>query len=145
VSKAFTKESEDAFDAPIKRRSIDVPSPNYLTPSGEHVLREELERLRSQPVRDEVRLRELTDHLATATVVDVTTQDPTRVHFGSTVTVEAPSGTRTRYRIVGAIEAEPKRGWLSWQSPLARALLGTRIGDVVTTPRELEIIAIEDD
>lgn len=52
-----------------------------------------------------------------------------------------------RYRIVGVDEADFDRGWVGWQSPLARALLGRRIGERVTllTPageRSLEVLRL---
>ena len=58
-----------------------------------------------------------------------------RVRFGSTVELS----NNTRYRIVGAIEADAKRGAINWQSPLARKLLGARVGDEVNGN---EIVAI---
>ena len=45
--------------------------------------------------------------------------------------------------VVGAIEADAKRGLVSWQTPIAQALWGLRVGDGVTLPRlEGEIVAI---
>jgi transcription elongation factor GreB len=56
-------------------------------------------------------------------------------------------GAERRYRLVGVDEADPRRGALSWRSPLAAALLGARVGDTVTfrSPRgdeELEVVAL---
>ena len=72
-----------------------------------------------------------------------------RARFGATVTVEDASGGERRYRIVGVDEADPKRGLVSWRSPVARALVGRSVGDVTTlrTPagdEELQIVAIDD-
>ncbi len=64
-------------------------------------------------------------------VVDPSSQRPDRVLFGATVTVlESPGGERT-VRIVGVDEADPGSGSVSWVSPVARALVGTRVGDRV--------------
>ena len=64
--------------------------------------------------------------------------------LGATVTVEDESGRRTTYRIVGALEAEARRGLVFWQSPIAEALYGARVGDAITLPRgEVEVIAID--
>jgi transcription elongation GreA/GreB family factor len=141
VSKAFTKESDDVPEAPVRRRGIPVPAPNYVTADGLRAARAELEEL-SRTAGDPDRAHELTEHLATAEVVEPT--DRAIAGLGATVTVEDEAGHRTSYRIVGAIEADPKRGWLSWQTPIANALFGARIGDTVELPRgEAEIVAIE--
>lgn len=69
--------------------------------------------------------------------------DTARVHFGSTVTLERDDGRRLRYRIVGEDEADPTRGTLSYVAPLARAVLGREVGDLVEAGQhELEIVAI---
>ena len=88
------------------------------------------------------KIHELVEHLQTAEVVEPT--DRERVGFGATVTVEDERGTRTRYRIVGAIEAAPREGAISWQSPIANALCDATVGDSVSLPRgdEVEIVQI---
>jgi transcription elongation GreA/GreB family factor len=53
------------------------------------------------------------------------------VHFGSTVTIERPGGRRQTFRIVGEDEAEPAKGTIPYVAPLARALVGRAMGDVV--------------
>lgn len=53
------------------------------------------------------------------------------VRFGDTVTFERDGGRRQTYRIVGEDEADPAAGSVSHASPLARALLGKAVGDVV--------------
>ena len=70
------------------------------------------------------------------------------MRFGAEVTVRAEDGSERSYRLVGVDEAEPAAGSIAFVSPLARALLGKRLGDVVTvrTPRaeeELEILKVE--
>ena len=57
--------------------------------------------------------------------------DVLTVHFGSTVTIERDDGRRQTWRIVGEDEADPASGTLSYVSPVARALTGRTIGDVV--------------
>jgi transcription elongation GreA/GreB family factor len=140
VSKAFTKESDDVPETPVRRRGVAIPKdvPNYVTAAGARTLRVELA---SGP--DEDRARELSDHLATAVVMEPPTERE-RVGFGATVTVEDERGTRTRYRIVGAIEAAPRDGAIFWQSPIAEALHDAQVGDSIALPRgEVEVIAIE--
>ena len=141
MSKAFTKEDDAAPAVPPRRRGIPVPVPNFVTARGLAAARAELDEL-GRTGGDPDRIRELSDHLATAQVATVTDRDV--VGLGASVTVKDAAGKRTDYRIVGAIESDPKRGWLGWQSPLANALWGARVGDDVELPRgdEVEVVAI---
>jgi len=66
------------------------------------------------------------------------------VQFGHTITIERDDGRRQTYRIVGEDEADPAKGSISYVSPLARSLLGRRVGDVVRAGRdEAEIVEIK--
>jgi len=68
------------------------------------------------------------------------------VRFGMQVTIERQNGQRQTFRIVGEDEADPKRGLLSYVSPLTRSLMGKSQGDVVATPQgEVEISQITTD
>ncbi|MEA3545959.1 MAG: transcription elongation factor GreB [Thermodesulfobacteriota bacterium] len=97
------------------------------------------------------RIRFLTRQLEDSTIVDPIEQQKIangRVLFGSTVTVESEAGEKKVFSIVGADELDPSRGYLTWISPIGRALLGSAEGDLVSfaTPRgqtELEIIKVE--
>lgn len=97
------------------------------------------------------RIRFLTKRLENATIVDPVEQQKIargRVLFGCTVTVENEAGEEKIFRIVGADEFDASRGYVSWTSPVGRALLGSAEGDLVTfaTPggrTELAIIKVE--
>lgn len=95
------------------------------------------------------RLRYLTKRLENAEIVDPHTQQGlTQVFFGATVTVCEEDGTEQTYQIVGVDEAEPVAGRINWVSPLARALIRARAGDVVRfqSPagmRELDVLDID--
>ena len=66
-----------------------------------------------------------------------------RIQFGSVVTLQREDGRRLSYRIVGEDEADPAQGTVSYVAPLAQALLGREVGDVVVVGRvEAEIVAI---
>ena len=98
----------------------------------------------------EARIRDIEGKLANAEIIDVTTVNAAgRVVFGATVhLVEINDGTEARYQIVGEDEADIKAGLLSVGSPIARALIGKREGDVVdvATPsgsRSYEVTAVE--
>jgi len=122
----------------MRKRGVPVPVPNIVTPAGLVALRAEHDEL-GRTGGDPDRLHELADHLATAQTIE---PDRETVGVGARVTIEDGDGKRT-YHIVGAIEADAKRGLVSWQSPIAQALWGARVGDAVTLPRgEGEIVAI---
>ena len=66
------------------------------------------------------------------------------VQFGNKVSIVRDDGRAQNFRIVGEDEADPAKGSISHVSPLARALLGKRVGDTVRAGKdEAEIIAIE--
>lgn len=76
------------------------------------------------------RVRYLSKRLEALRVVDTRPSDPNAVFFGATVELEnIASGECTRYRIVGPDETDAQRGYISIDSPLARALLKKRIDD----------------
>jgi transcription elongation GreA/GreB family factor len=80
---------------------------------------------------------------ATAQVIAPPT-DSGEVRFGSAVTLGRTDGRKQTFRIVGEDEAEPAKGTLSHASPLARALMGKQIGDVVPAGQdEAEILSIK--
>ncbi len=153
MSKAFTKESEagevydDLPDRPI--------SPNNLvTSKGLEMIEAELARLhqdhataadsddRSLLAKINRDLRYWTSRRATAQVVDAP-RDAKEVHFGSTVTIQRDDGRTHTYRIVGEDEADPSLGTLSYVSPVAQALMGKQVGEVVEAGHsEAEIVSI---
>lgn len=83
----------------------------------------------------EARIAKLRERLLTAKVVEETSGGV--AGFGSTVEVEDESGKRVVYRIVAAMDADPGKGLLSAESPVAAALSGRSAGDeaVIATPR----------
>jgi transcription elongation factor GreB len=163
MSKAFTRESDDDVeDQPARSYGAELPegARNYATPAGAARQKDELDRLThvERPALlaagDTRALHELDRRLAflrrrieALEIVDPASQPPGVALFGATVVVEDEDGKERRYRIVGVDEVDPPRGDVSWVSPLAKALLGARVGDVVTvrSPRgdeELEVMAI---
>ena len=76
------------------------------------------------------RVRYLSKRLEAVKVVDAAPADRDAVFFGAEVALEdIASGEVVRYRIVGPDETAAKRGWISIDAPLARAMLGKRVGD----------------
>ncbi len=99
----------------------------------------------------EGRIRELDDKLARAQVIDTTGQTPDAVRFGTTVVLEATdSGEKVSYTLMGEDESDVANGLISVTSPVARALLGKGVDDVVKVrvpkgTREFEILEIRYD
>ena len=77
------------------------------------------------------RVRYLRKRLDELVVVDRAPDDCARVFFGAWVRLEDQNGCETVYRIVGPDEFDPKRGWVSMDSPVGRTLLGKRVDDEV--------------
>ena len=87
---------------------------------------------REQQSFNEGRIMELESALSHAQVIDVTTLSGDKVLFGSTVTLEdSETGNQHKYQIVGKYEANLDKGLISLLSPIARALIGKKIGDFV--------------
>ena len=134
MSKAFTDEETPVPDGPeaLPPRDRDLP----ITRAGLARLRAELAEL-SAAGPSEIgarRARVLVQVLASVYVQEPSLVDG-RVGFGTSVTVEDADGRRTTYEIVGPDEVEPAKRRISVASPVARALLGQRAGDVVVLRR----------
>ena len=97
----------------------------------------------------EMRIKEIEGKLSHLQVIDVTMIDARgKVVFGSTVElIEEVSGSEIEYKIVGEDEADIKVGLISYTSPIARALIGSIEGDVVSVQapggeKTFEVIAV---
>jgi transcription elongation factor GreB len=96
------------------------------------------------------RIRFLQQRLESADIVDPVSQGDIakgRILFGCTVTIENEAGEERCYAIVGGDEIDTERGYISWTSPVGKALLGHREGDIVVvkTPggdEELEVVSV---
>ena len=95
------------------------------------------------------RVRYLGKRLPTLKVVEQAPSDPDAVYFGAWVELERiDNGELARYRIVGPDETDAAAGWISIDSPLARALLKKRVDDEVEAqlpggPARFAIVAVE--
>jgi len=161
MSRAFVKEDDgESAAGDLAERPIS-PHPNYVTPSGlqslQNRVRDLLQRKAELTGVDDLSarqelpvverdLRYYGERVKTAIVIDPATQPDDRVHFGATVEVEGERGVQS-FTIVGEDEADVTAGKISWMSPLAKALLNSRVGDVVNWKRpagdqDLEVLAI---
>jgi transcription elongation factor GreA len=97
----------------------------------------------------EGRIAEIEDRIARAQIIDVSKLSGDQVKFGATVSVvDEDTEESARYQIVGEHEADVRSGKISIASPIARAMIGKEIGDVVevNTPggvKAYEILKIE--
>jgi transcription elongation factor GreB len=173
MSKAFVREGSEAPEDAPEAPSPPAHGKNYISPAGFARLKAELKQL-VEAERPEVvktvawaaslgdrsenadylygkkRLREidrrvrfLIKRLESAEVVDSSGRDTDQVFFGALVSIRSKDAIR-QIQILGIDEVDPARGIVSWISPVARALLKARKGDVVTlrTPGGEERIEI---
>ena len=92
------------------------------------------------------RIRFLVKRLDVAEVVDPAARDTDQIFFGATVDIVNRRGEERTISIVGIDETDTAKGYISWISPMARSLLKSRAGDVVTlmTPAGPEAIEVLD-
>jgi transcription elongation factor GreB len=81
------------------------------------------------------RIHFLKTRLEDLVVVDAVPDDPSKVFFGAWVRLEDEEGNTVQYRIVGPDEFDPDKGWISMDSPVARALMKKSEGDEVLVKR----------
>lgn len=158
MSVAFTREEDlEATAADLPDRPIS-PHPNWVTLTGLARIEAELagaraaynaaqahgsiEADRTAMARATRDLRYWSARRASAQLVE--TEPDGRVRFGGSVSIEREDGRAQTWRIVGEDEADPAAGSVSHVSPLARALLGKRIGDeAVVAGQTVEIVAVD--
>ncbi len=149
--------AETAAETVLPDRPIS-PHPNLVTETGLKALEQQLQSAREAleaanavedinerrrqaagPARD---IRYFAERVHSAQVLPRPASNEV-VAFGATVRFSRDDGREQSYRIVGEDEADPKAGTISYVSPVARALTGKSVGDVVTVGnQELEILAI---
>ncbi|NBS57198.1 MAG: transcription elongation factor GreB [Betaproteobacteria bacterium] len=161
MSKAFTRENDEAEEEEPAEPSEPAVSRYYMTPAGYDRLRAELKSLveveRPEVVRTvswaasngdrsengdyiygkrrlreiDRRVRFLIRRLENSEVVRSAGRESDQVFFGATVTVRSAEGGERSVTIVGLDEVDLARGRVSWVSPIAKALIKAREGDFV--------------
>jgi transcription elongation factor GreB len=149
MSKAFTRDENEGPDIPeiVPTASVLAPGArNYITPQGAQKLRDELQKLvevtrpalaearddpdaKRQLARLDQRIRQLEESLQVAQIVEPPSGPGDVVRFGASVTVRESNGEETTYRIVGVDETDADNNWVSWMSPIAKALLNGKLGE----------------
>lgn len=132
----ITPEGESALRAELKelwqlRRREVVPALQAAAAEGDRSENAEYVYRKKQLGEIDRRVRYLSRRLDVVEVVRLKPPDVSKVHFGATVTLEYENGEEVVYRIVGADEIDPACGYISVDSPVARALLGRTAGDGV--------------
>jgi transcription elongation factor GreB len=151
MSKAFTREDDNAPEIPdaIPQTSVLAPgAKNYITAAGAQKLRDELQRLlevtrpelaesrddpdaKRQLARLDQRIMQLEESLQSAEIVESPNEPIDVVRFGACVTVRESDGGAAKYRIVGVDETDADQNWVSWMSPIAKALLNRKRGEQI--------------
>jgi transcription elongation factor GreB len=144
VSKAFTKDDDTAPPRFVRSR-VPLPpgTPNYVTARGLAALRDERVQLDAERARREAagdtsavaavaaRIADLDGRIGGAVVVPAPAPEAKEtIRFGARVTVGGEAGSERRYQIVGVDEADAASGRIAFTAPLARALLGRRVGEI---------------
>ena len=158
MSVAFTREEDlEATAADLVDRPIS-PHPNHVTPEGLAQIEAELASARAAYTKaqtegsieaDRTAMARATRDLRywsarRASVQLLETTPDGRVRFGGAVTIEREDGRTQTWRIVGEDEADPAKGSVSHVSPLARALMGKRVGDEASVAgQSVEIVAVD--
>ena len=158
MSVAFTREEDlEATAADLADRPIS-PHPNLVTAEGLAQIEAELASARAAYAAAQIKgsiesdrtamaratrdLRYWSARRASAQLVEPGETDG-RVRFGGSVCIERDDGRSQTWRIVGEDEADPAAGSVSHVSPLARAVMGKRVGDEVTVAgQSAEIVAV---
>ena len=132
----ITPEGAANLDAELKqlwqlRRREVVPALTAAAAEGDRSENAEYIYRKKQLGEIDRRVRYLSKRLDDVEIVDRTPADKNRIFFGAWVTLETDPGESVEYRIVGADETDSATGFISIDSPLARALLGRACGDKV--------------
>lgn len=142
MSRAFVKDDDGGQGNEDLPDRLISEFPNYVTSEGLAQIDAEVKRLNAAYAAAQVEAdrgelqrvaRDLRYWTARQQSAEVIVPPPghSEVHFGSTVTIKREDGRKHTYRIVGEDEADPSKGSLSYVSPLAQALQGKSVGDVV--------------
>jgi transcription elongation factor GreB len=166
MSKAFTREENDGPDIPDLPPLASTLAPgakNYTTAAGAQRLRDELQQLiettrpalanssedpeaKRQLAKLDQRIMQLEESIQSSEIITPSEGPVDIVRFGATVTVRESDGNEVSYRIVGVDETDIDRGWVSWMSPIAKALLNRKRGENIRFkfPSGEETLAILD-
>ncbi|MBR0033770.1 MAG: transcription elongation factor GreA [Bacilli bacterium] len=143
----LTKEGEAKLTKEL-RHLIDIDRPEVLDQlaaaraQGDLSENADYDAARNKQAEVEARIKEIENILANAKIIDEKKQTSKLVALGSTVEIKDLSdNTKATYTIVGTVEANPTKGLISNVSPLGKAIVGKKVGDVcvVRVAREYKV------
>jgi len=150
----MTANGHAALEAELKRRMSEerpriIQAISDARTHGDLSENAEYHAAKEQQSHNEGRIAEIEDKLSRAEVIDISKLSGKQVTFGATVAVvDEETDDKKKYKIVGESEADARNGLISITSPIARALIGKKKGDVVevNTPggaKSYEIMKVE--
>jgi transcription elongation factor GreB len=146
MSRGFVKE-DDQEETPLVPPRAEIPNglTNYVTKNGMDELIAEKQALIDEKVSFEARTEQekritfnfinakihlLEERIATAKIVDLSEQPKDEIRFGASVTLKIGNAIKTQsYQIVGVDEADIKKNKISFISPIAKILIGKKVGE----------------
>lgn len=143
----LTKEGEAKLTKEL-RHLIDIDRPEVLDQlaaaraQGDLSENADYDAARNKQAEVEARIKEIENILANAKIIDEKKQTSKLVALGSTVEIKDLSdNSKATYTIVGTVEANPTKGLISNVSPLGKAIVGKKVGDVcvVRVAREYKV------
>lgn len=143
----LTKEGEAKLTKEL-RHLIDIDRPEVLDQlaaaraQGDLSENADYDAARNKQAEVEARIKEIENILANAKIIDEKKQTSKLVALGSTVEIiDLSDNTKATYTIVGTVEANPTKGLISNVSPLGKAIVGKKVGDVcvVRVAREYKV------
>lgn len=149
-----TQEGLDELNREL-RHLIDVERPNVIEDlkaaraQGDLSENADYDAARDRQARVEARIRELEATISKVEIIDINAKKKHKtVALGATVTIyDMEMEVEETFTIVGSVEADPENGRLSNVSPLAQAMLESKVGDVVEVavdePYQVKILAIK--
>jgi transcription elongation factor GreB len=114
----------------LRRREV-VPALQAAAAEGDRSENAEYIYRKRQLAGIDRRIRYLSKRLDEVEIVHHRPQRLDRIHFGAIVSLQDEAGVITRYRIVGADEIDPVKGYISVDSPMSRSLLGRLVNDSI--------------
>ena len=158
MSRAFVKEPDGdqaETDLPVRPQS---KHPNYITMKGlekqkaylHELILECLTLKTSNTLADKNKIKLLNaditylkQRVESAIPIKVEAQEGGDIRFGATITLVDENSTQYKFTIVGQDEVDTENGLISWVSPLASALSGKQVGDMITWARPIGALELE--
>ena len=158
MNRAFVKEPDGdqaETDLPVRPQS---KHPNYITTKGLekqkaylHQLILEcstLKTLNTLADKNKIKLLNadityLKQRVESAIPIKVEAQEGEDIRFGATIALVDENNTQYKFTIVGQDEVDAENGLISWVSPLASALIGKQVGDIITWTRPIGALELE--